>query len=347
MKKRSSFKLPYSSRSLMKTATGVLVGLIMMGLFWVADASKEIRQPGMGGSPEFFANELQDDLRRTYVEAIDRAQTSIIFIIYALTDDGIINALNKKAAEGVDIRIICEAKASPYIDRKLKGSITLMRRFAEGLMHLKILSIDDHEVWIGSANMSSESLRMHGNLVAAVVNPDLAAMVREKADGMTEYGRAKSLSHRAFSLDGQKMEMWFLPDDAGAAAKIKELIRSATKTLRVAMFTFTREDLAKQLVAAAKRGVDVQVAMDRSSSQGASKKIAELLQREGVPVYFNKGAALLHHKFLYIDGTTLVNGSANWTRAAFTQNDDCFMILNNLTPTQSAYMDSLWGVIKK
>lgn len=331
----------------MKTVTGIIVGLIVMGFFWVTDTHKETRHLDSGEPPELFANQMRDDLRTIFADAIGRAQESVNVIIYSLTDDVIIKALNQKAAEGVPVRVVCDAKASPYIDKKLKPPIQVMRRFGDGLMHLKILTIDNNEVWIGSANLSSESLRMHGNLVAAVASPPLAEMIKDKLDGMTEYGRAGAVPHRDFTLGGQQVEMWFLPDNTHATQKIKELVKGAKKTIRVAMFTWTREDMAKAMIDAKKRGIDVRVAMDRSSTQGASKKIADMLQKGGVPVFMNKGAALLHHKFMYIDGATLVNGSANWTKAAFTQNDDCFMILNGMTDKQTSYMDALWDEIEK
>ena len=78
---------------------------------------------------------------------------------------------------------------------------------------------------------------------------------------------------------------------------------------------------------------------------GASAKVAALLKKGGIPVKCNRGGNLLHHKFMYIDGKTLVNGSANWTKAAFEKNDDCFIILHDLTDTQREFMDKLWAVI--
>ena len=344
MKKRS---VKFTIRSLMKMMTSALLGLLLVGFFWVTENTTETSQPVYGSPPELYANQQRVDLRQSYLGAIDKAQHSILFIIYALTDDKIINALKKKADEGVDVRIIYDAKASPYTDRKLGSKVNVTKRFGDGLMHIKILCIDDTEVWLGSANMSSESLRMHANLVAAVISPEIAEMVTTKASGMGEYGRSAPVPHRTFLLGGQSVELWFLPDNSHAVLQIKDLIRSAKKTLRIAMFTWTREDFAKAVIDASKRGVDVQVAMDRSSAEGkgASNKIAEMLKKGGVSVHFNKGAALLHHKFCYIDSATLVNGSANWTKAAFTQNDDCFMIFHELTPKQTAYMDALWETI--
>ena len=213
-------------------------------------------------------------------------------------------------------------------------------------MHQKILVIDKAQVWIGSANMTGESLRMHANLVAGMESPALAAMIDEKAGGFEEVGcNSKKISHRDFLMGDQKVEMWFLPDDRTAIQRIKALIEGARKTIRVAMFTWTRRDFAQSLIDASKRGVKVEVVLDYNSSQGSSANIMKFLIQKGLHVRLSQGSALFHHKFMLVDETTLVNGSANWTKAAFTQNDDCFLVIHDLNKEQRMQMGTLWTEI--
>ena len=111
------------------------------------------------------------------------------------------------------------------------------------------------------------------------------------------------------------------------------------------MFTWTREDFAKGVIAAFRRGVDVEVVIDYYQGKGASFKIVEQLKNSGVKVRIGKGGALLHHKFMVIDDDTLVNGSANWTKAAFTRNDDCFIVLDPLSSNNQEKLETLWKKI--
>ena len=111
------------------------------------------------------------------------------------------------------------------------------------------------------------------------------------------------------------------------------------------MFTWTRTDLAKEVIAAADRGLTTEVVIDHYSGKGASRYIVELLKNSNVAVRLSRGGPLLHYKFLQIDNTTLVSGSANWTKAAFTQNDDCFIVIHNLTEEQNQKLNALWEVI--
>lgn len=334
-------------KPLPKLILGLVTSLLLLFFIWIMDTILLPPQhPQEGGQVQLYANQTRDDLRGVFLSGINEAQRSILLIIYGFTDQRLLGALKQKSEEGIAITVICDPNASPSLARKLGSNITVFKRFGSGLMHQKILVVDDEKVWIGSANFTGDSLKMHGNLVNAIHSPQLAKVIKAKASCMMSRETASPILHQDFASEDQKYEIWFLPDDKRAVNRILSLIRTAEKTIRVAMFTWTREDFAKAIIEAQLRGVHAEVAIDRSSSQGASSKIALLLQKGKIPVFFNRGQGLLHHKFLYIDGKTLVNGSANWTKAAFTKNDDCFMILHDLTEPQRALMDKLWEVIK-
>jgi cardiolipin synthase A/B len=294
-----------------------------------------------------YANQDGDDLRQLYLDAINGAQRSIRLIIYALTDPQLISALRTQSQKGVDVRVVADALASPQLDQKLGSKISTLRRFGPGLMHQKLLAVDDEQLLVGSANLTSESLRMHANLVAAVSSEALAKMVSIKADSYKIEGRATAYPKELFDVGGQALEFWFLPDNKQALARLKELLSAAQKTVQVAMFTWTSRELAQAAIQAALRGVKVDLVIDQKSAKGASAKIVKLFKQKGINVSVSQGGPLLHHKFLLIDGETLVNGSANWTRAAFSQNDDCFFVLHPLNGQQQAKMQNLWKQIKR
>lgn len=263
-------------------------------------------------------------------------------VIYSLKDPRIIQNLNNKAKNGVAVTLICDREASAGVEKKLVPQIDLCFRSSKGLMHDKLIIIDKEQVWIGSANFTHDSLKSHFNLMEHLRCPEVAALVLEKALQFKGNHLEKPLKRFSYSISGQKSELIFLPDDQEAVPKLAQLIDSAKKTVRVAMYTFTRSDLAEKLIAAKKRGVDVQVAIDQSTSQNASKKIVQLLNKNKVPLFFNSGNELLHHKYLLVDDKILAHGSANWTVAAFKQNDDCIMIHYDLTKEQKWVVNEAW-----
>lgn len=297
---------------------------------------------------ELYANQNKDDLKATVIESIRHAKTSVLLIIFTLKDPDVIQELRRKAESGVSVTVICDAKASREAKEGLGVKVDLLRRFSDGHMHPKILVVDNKQIWIGSANMTTESLKNHANLITGFESEEFANHIWTYANSLKEYGRDNNHSYYDSAMHGQRIEMSFLPGDPKGKDRIKQMLRSAQKTIRVGMFTFTRFDFARELINAKNRGVSVEVAMDRGMSKGAGAKVAALLRKEGIPLRLNDGKHLFHHKFAYIDSNCLINGSANWTKAAFTQNDDCFIILHDLTERQVAQMESLWqGILQE
>lgn len=316
--------------------------LICSIAFWIQDQRSPIRSLDTSAPIALYANQVDDNLTATFSHAIDEAKQSILLIVYSLTDTNIISRLTQKSLQGVDVRVIYDAEASPYADTKLGGKIHITKRFGPGLMHQKILVTDREKVLLGSANMTRDSLRMHGNLVIGMQSPQLAERIQTKAAAMSSAGPGLRIPSEIFSIGGQSIELWFLPDNQKAALRLKTLIRSAQKSISVAMFTWTRHDLANAVIGAARRGIRVEVVIDRNSGKGAGAGIVKLLKENNINIRLSTGAPLLHHKFLYIDENLLVNGSANWTKRAFTQNDDCFIVIHDLTTEQREQMNALW-----
>jgi cardiolipin synthase len=319
--------------------------LIVACFYWLTFAFTNVPQPSETKPTEFYSTETKDNLRSTYIQAIKDAKSSIFLSIFSLTDMGIINALRLKSVEGINVTVIYDANASEGVHRKLGGKVKAFSRKGRGLMHQKILVIDDIKSWIGSANFTPSSLRSYGNLVTGFYSRELARTLREKAEAMIAEGKVVLFPRRDFQINGQTLEMWFLPDNKDAISRIKQLIQSAQKTVKVGMFTWTRHDLANEIIKAKSRGINAEVVIDKNSGKGVSAVVVRLLSLNGILVRTNQGSALFHHKFMIIDDEILLNGSANWTKAAFTQNDDCFIILHHLTNEQQDYLHRLWEII--
>lgn len=329
------------------TSLTTLFAILLYAFFELSQHVKETptELPGSTQPVLFYSNQTHDDLTKVFTTAIDNAKQSITLVIYALLDHQIIHSLQKKIEEGVSVFVVCDAKASPGISQHLSKA-TLVRRTGEGLMHQKILIVDGQKVMLGSANFTTDSLRTHGNLVVGIENPSLAEVLMTRAKNMSEDGLSPPF-HCETLVDNQKIELWLLPDPQLANQRVKQLLESAKKSLKVAMFTWTRLDFVQEIVKAAKRGVKVDIVIDRYQGKGAGSKVVKALCDAHLPCALSQGKGLLHHKFAYIDETTLINGSANWTHSAFKTNDDCFIVISPLTPKQQYKMNQLWSVIKQ
>ncbi len=321
------------SRFWSKTTRWIVTLLVIITLvIWSSYYGLHCRLPEEGSAPNLYANQTDDNLQRTFLKAINGAMRSIHLYIYALSDNRLIDALKKKENEGISVKVFHDESTEQVGLRTLSDTTPIKMG---GLMHKKILIIDEETVWIGSANFTTASLRLHDNLV-------IGAICRELADTILA-----GKSHHHFTIGGQMAEFWSFPEAAAEGLdRLISLINEANHTIRVGMFTWTHPKITESIMNAAKRGIRVEVVVDRAQTNGANKKSVDKLIDSPVHVRINRGSELFHHKFVIIDDRFLINGSANWTKSAFGRNADCFLILHELEKPQQKKLQRLWHVIR-
>jgi phosphatidylserine/phosphatidylglycerophosphate/cardiolipin synthase-like enzyme len=89
----------------------------------------------------------------------------------------------------------------------------------------------------------------------------------------------------------------------------------AKRTVLVQAYSITSAPLAKALLDAHKRGVQVQVILDKSQ-RTEKYSSADFLANQGVPTMIDADHAISHHKVMTIDGEIVMTGSFNFTKAA-------------------------------
>jgi phosphatidylserine/phosphatidylglycerophosphate/cardiolipin synthase-like enzyme len=121
------------------------------------------------------------------------------------------------------------------------------------------------------------------------------------------------------------IQTYFSPN-GGTRDAIVALLDGARDEILVALYTFTDPILADAIIRAHRRGVRVEMALDRTQRTARGGQ-AERVIAAGVPVRFDRRYRILHHKFAVIDGGLVVTGSFNWTRAAEKSNGENTVVL--------------------
>ena len=103
-------------------------------------------------------------------------------------------------------------------------------------------------------------------------------------------------------------------------------IDSAEYSIDVAMYTFTDFALARELVRAKERGVEVRIYLDRMQVGATYGQSRYFIQNE-MDVRISSNSAIMHNKFAIIDGDVLITGSYNWTLSANNRNDENVLII--------------------
>src|SRR6218665_3836976 len=114
-------------------------------------------------------------------------------------------------------------------------------------------------------------------------------------------------------------EVGFSPDGSGEALVVRS-ISSARQSSRLAAYPFTAAPLARALVDAKERGVDVAVVVDYKNSlvedrSGKARAALNLLVNAGIPTRTVSAFPIQHSKYAVIDGANVQTGSYNYSVA--------------------------------
>ncbi|MGH7832416.1 MAG: phospholipase D family protein [Candidatus Binatia bacterium] len=144
---------------------------------------------------------------------------------------------------------------------------------------------------------------------------------------------------------GMVVQACFSPEKKCADYIIKE-IGQAQKEIFAAVYAFTSDDIAQALIKARKRGVIVQVLVDREFDRENQSSKASLLQQQGIGLRRQsglsagkpeKGAGIMHQKFAVIDRRVVFTGSYNWTVAAEKLNHENLLYFRDAGPLAEEY----------
>ncbi len=110
---------------------------------------------------------------------------------------------------------------------------------------------------------------------------------------------------------------------------LRRLIKGARDTLDICVYTVTDDRLSRPLVEAHARGIAVRLLTETDKADDLGSDIDDLA-RVGIKVRMDTSDdALMHHKFMLVDGDVLATGSYNWTRSASKENHENLIITDD------------------
>jgi len=110
----------------------------------------------------------------------------------------------------------------------------------------------------------------------------------------------------------------------GLDEELVSAIGEAKRSILVAAYDFDLENVAQALIAARERGVAVRMVTD---TDNADEGAIEMLKKAGIPVVEDGRGAIMHDKFVVIDGKEVWMGSWNLTtNGTYRNNNSCIVI---------------------
>lgn len=125
----------------------------------------------------------------------------------------------------------------------------------------------------------------------------------------------------------------------GCTEAVVDALNGAKATVLVQAYSFTSAPIAAALVEAHKRGVKVEVILDKSQKTEKYSS-ADFVAHAGIPTRIDAKHAIAHNKIMIIDGKTVITGSFNFTKAAEQNNAENLLVIQD--PALAAKYDANW-----
>jgi len=132
------------------------------------------------GTPVDIYFSPDDNVANNFVDLISNAQKSIYFMAYSFTSDPLGEAVRARAFEGVTVAGVMDADqvasniGSEY-DAFNQAGLEVHKDGNEGLMHHKVMIIDEEIVVFGSYNFTNSAETRNDENLIVIYNADIAA----------------------------------------------------------------------------------------------------------------------------------------------------------------------------
>lgn len=135
------------------------------------------------------------------------------------------------------------------------------------------------------------------------------------------------------------VEVFFSPR-GGCTGAVTEALRGAKRSVLVQAYSFTNTAIARALVDAHRRGVKVEIILDRSQKTEKYSE-ADFTAHAGIVTWIDAAHAIAHNKIMIIDDETVITGSFNFTQQAEERNAENLLVIHQ-TPELARLFTENW-----
>jgi phosphatidylserine/phosphatidylglycerophosphate/cardiolipin synthase-like enzyme len=131
---------------------------------------------------------------------------------------------------------------------------------------------------------------------------------------------------------------YFSPNGGCTEAIINE-INFAKESILVQAYSFTSEPISRALIDAYKRGVKVEIVLDKSQRTENYSRV-DAVAKASIPTFIDSKHAIAHNKIMILDGKTIITGSFNFTKGAEEKNAENLLIIKDQPELVRKYTDN-------
>ncbi|MBC7543443.1 MAG: phosphatidylserine/phosphatidylglycerophosphate/cardiolipin synthase family protein [Candidatus Sericytochromatia bacterium] len=264
---------------------------------------------------------------------IQGAERSLHMQMYIFTDDkagwDVAEALADRAAHGVKVRVSADyigtSTNSPLFEFLRQNGVEVRHHALSGVKsqidHRKIIVADGHTAMTGVMNIADDYRDTWHDTMITIQGPVVAEIQREFLRGWQDHGGSAIADNAdvfpplpAKAPGATAMRVVTTYPDPDFQRTLFAAIDSAGREINLEMPYFSDETLVNKLIAAAKRGVKVNLVLPGKSDVGlmdaAAKAHFQRIKNAGITIYLYQGR-IMHAKLATVDGVWGTIGSGN------------------------------------
>lgn len=263
------------------------------------------------------------------------------------------DALRVALKRGVRVRGLIE----DHIEFNVR-SVEFLRKYGidakldtpQKMMHNKLFIVDGRDVLLGSTNITQNSIERNNETNVFIRDPAIGSVFEEYFEKLWEDSEREP-GIEPFSSGAVKVIF-----NRSYFTEVIRLFKEAKGTIHVLLYGMSYDErnpsskksrLVDALIAAAGRGVDVKVILDKSDYNEIINKVNEKskkhLEAGGVDVRFDDKYVTSHAKLIMVDGAVVI-GSMNWGYDALERRNECSVIIRDKAVSKFflGYFNTLW-----
>lgn len=276
---------------------------------------------------------------------LDAAEKTIHCAFFEVELEELKYKLAERKKQGIDVRIVTDNNYFNQINELNFVNIVVKSDNRSGLMHNKFCVLDGKAVWTGSFNPTFRDNYKNNNNVVFYQSKLLAESYEAEFSEMWNriFGKGEKTKNSNFIINGKKIEVYFCPED-WCANKVIYALQDAKKSIYFMTFSFTHDEIGKQILERNSQGVVVKGVFEKSQKNEYTEynKLAET----DIEVRWDGNGANMHHKVFIIDNETVVTGSFNPTTNGDKTNDENLLIIHD-SAVAAVFVSEFEGVWKE
>lgn len=288
------------------------------------------------------SSKCSTNMCKSLKKEINSSVKSIDMAIYDFYNQPeLLTALQNAKSRGVNIRVVIDNKnynENSYSNNAIKSFASKIyddsanKKEFFRLMHNKFIIFDNKTVWTGSANLTDTCLSgFNSNITIIIKSKEIAKIYEEEFDNFINgkfHSSKNKINSKTVKIGQTSITPYFSPNDKILTVHIIPEIQKAKKYIYIPSFITTDKNLAKELISAKKRGIDIKLITDATGARN-KYSIHSLLRKNNIQVKTENFAGKMHTKAVIIDDSIAFVGSMNLTKSGNTYNDEnCLKIEN-------------------